>query len=52
MEAIVTLRKRTRNKIKLEKNLVTMKYQYQGLTLVSKFENEVQWVTNMEIGNI
>lgn len=52
MEASATPCKKTRSEIKLEKNPPTMKYQYQGQSLISKFGNEVQWVTNTEIGPI
>lgn len=45
-------KKKTKEEVKLDKKLITMKYQYQGQTLASKLEDEVQWVTNTEIGHI
>lgn len=52
METSSTPRKKTRSDVKLEKNPVIMKYQYQGQTLVSKFENEVQWIIDTKIEHI
>lgn len=45
-------KKKTRSEVKLEKNPITMNYRYQGQTLVSKFENEIEWVTDTKIGHI
>lgn len=36
----------------LENLSITMKYQYQGRTYVSKLEDAIQWVTDTEIGYI
>lgn len=52
MEASITPRKKTKNEINLEKNPPTFKYQYQGYTLVSKFDSDVQWVIDNEISHI
>lgn len=47
-----TSKKRTKEEAKLDKKPIIMKYQYQGKTLASKLEDEVQWVTNTEVGHI
>lgn len=45
-------KKKTKEEVKLDKKLVTMKYQYQGQTLASKMEDEVQWVIDTKAGHI
>lgn len=52
METSTTPRKKMRSEVKLEKNPVTMKYQYQSQSLVSKFKNDVLWITDIGIGHL
>ncbi|XP_059073321.1 uncharacterized protein LOC131874098 [Cryptomeria japonica] len=46
------IKRRTKEEAKLDKKTTTMKYQYEGHNLASKLEDEVQWVTDTEIGHI
>lgn len=49
VDALGSSRKKTRNEIRLEEVPITMKYQYQGQTHASTFEDKVQWIIDTKI---